>query len=330
MGRVGSSVVGCRMRGLMSVASALALAACGATRAPAPAPVPEPVPARPASDTSVATTPADSARAAPRRATAAMRADSLPVPGTPGSPEIHPLAAMRRAVEPLATLPVLDTREAPEVHVFHGCAGTGTAAATTDGALNVLKNRVDEPADYTPAKFSALTKLTWPPAVQKHRRATWSPADSATVAEHEGAAVMVEGYLAIITDSHGVQSGGVHPEGAETPNCGGTAPGDVDWHVWFNAQPRRNRTRSVVIEFTPRVRAMHPGWTVAKLRQAALDGRRVRASGWLMLDQEHPEQIQPGGGRLATRRTLWEIHPVMTFEVEDDNGEFVPLDDWGP
>jgi hypothetical protein len=30
----------------------------------------------------------------------------------------------------------------------------------------------------------------------------------------------------------------------------------------------------------------------------------VRIRGWLMLDQEHPEQIG------KTRGTLWEIHPI--------------------
>ena len=41
---------------------------------------------------------------------------------------------------------------------------------------------------------------------------------------------------------------------------------------------------------------------------------QVRISGWLMLDQEHPEQIG------KTRGTLWEIHPITRIEVKDANG----------
>ena len=43
------------------------------------------------------------------------------------------------------------------------------------------------------------------------------------------------------------------------------------------------------------------------------------ALGWSMLDQEHPEQLN------QTRGTLWEIHPIMQIEVQQ-NGSWVPLD----
>jgi hypothetical protein len=37
-------------------------------------------------------------------------------------------------------------------------------------------------------------------------------------------------------------------------------------------------------------------------------------SGWLMMDQEHPDQVG------KTRGTLWEVHPVMRLEVERRGG----------
>ena len=44
-------------------------------------------------------------------------------------------------------------------------------------------------------------------------------------------------------------------------------------------------------------------------------------SGWLMLDPEHPDQVG------KTRGTIWEIHPVMRMEVEQQ-GRWVPLDSY--
>jgi len=49
----------------------------------------------------------------------------------------------------------------------------------------------------------------------------------------------------------------------------------------------------------------------------------VRVSGWLLLDQEHPDQV----GR--TRGTIWEVHPIMRFEVQR-GGRWVALDDARP
>jgi hypothetical protein len=43
------------------------------------------------------------------------------------------------------------------------------------------------------------------------------------------------------------------------------------------------------------------------------DSTRVRLSGWLLLDTEHPEEV----GR--TRGTIWEIHPVMRIEARRGN-----------
>jgi hypothetical protein len=37
-----------------------------------------------------------------------------------------------------------------------------------------------------------------------------------------------------------------------------------------------------------------------------------------MLDQEHPEQLE------KTRGTLWELHPIIEFEVRQ-GGDWVPL-----
>jgi len=53
----------------------------------------------------------------------------------------------------------------------------------------------------------------------------------------------------------------------------------------------------------------YPGWTKAKLTALATSKSRVRVSGWILMDPEHPDQVG------KTRATLWEIHPIVKIEV---------------
>jgi hypothetical protein len=95
-----------------------------------------------------------------------------------------------------------------------------------------------------------------------------------------------------------------------------------DWHVWFTKTAGEDRTHSIVIEPTPRIRAMHT-WTLVKMDKIAKDQLRVRISGWVFFDPEHPDQV------LKTRGTIWEIHPVTQIEVMQNNA-WVPLDNFNP
>jgi len=65
----------------------------------------------------------------------------------------------------------------------------------------------------------------------------------------------------------------------------------------------------VVAEVTPRWLAATHGWRLRFLKRLADQGARVRLTGWLMLDPDHPDQIG------KTRGGLWELHPVTTIEV---------------
>jgi hypothetical protein len=138
---------------------------------------------------------------------------------------------------------------------------------------------------------------------------------------HEGIAVRVEGYLPVEERMRGVWQ-----EGGEATNCGFTSPEFADWHAWLvadSAGTRASRAHAVVAEFTPRVRARHLAWTLAKVQAAASRHLRVRLGGWTLYDPEHPEQL----GR--TRGTLWEIHPVTAMDIRVGR-RWVPLDDWEP
>jgi hypothetical protein len=129
------------------------------------------------------------------------------------------------------------------------------------------------------------------------------------VAASERRAVRVEAYVARATLS-----------GPEATNCHGEAAAYRDFHIWLTGSPTGDRTRSEIAEMTPRLRAHHPGWELGRLGDVSRRRERVRVGGWLLLDQEHPDQI----GR--TRGTIWEIHPVTSFEVFR-GGRWVALDD---
>ena len=185
---------------------------------------------------------------------------------------------------------------------FHGCPASGDGG---DPVLNTLKNRVDE-GQWQPATVSALLSLTWPQAIERQSRTHWSKADAADIARNEGAPVQVEGYL---LDAKKL--------GPESCNC--HAVDDVDFHIWLADDPNKGREQSVVIEAGPRVRSVHPAWTIPNLHSISNQKQKVRISGWVMLDPEHPDQVG------KTRGTIWEIHPVMQIETQSGR-TWKPLD----
>lgn len=191
----------------------------------------------------------------------------------------------------------------PAVGTWHGCGPEGDGG---DRELNRHKNRTDE-GDYQPVTLSQLLALRWPREIERRHRDEWSNADAAQVARYEGAPVAVEAFLY-----------GAKLEGPESTNCHSNDPAERDFHLWITESSGAGRENAMVVEMTPRVREGKPGWTVENLARIAQAGQQVRVSGWLMMDQEHPEQLG------NTRGTLWEIHPIMRFDYAD-NGRWIDL-----
>ena len=81
-----------------------------------------------------------------------------------------------------------------------------------------------------------------------------------------------------------------------------------DYHVWLVVNQGDPKSKALVVEVTPRVHDQRSGWSASAL--SSLKGEHVRISGWLLLDQEHPEQLG------HARATLWEIHPIIHIEVD--------------
>ena len=185
---------------------------------------------------------------------------------------------------------------------YNGCPPSGDGG---DPALNTLKNRIDE-ANWQPVTVASILSLTWPQSIEHQSRARWSVADKENIAANEGAPISLEGYL--------VDGKQMSPE-----SCNCHSVNDVDFHIWMVDDAKKDRTQSIVVEVSPRVRAVHPAWTLKNIRQIATTHRRVRISGWLMMDPEHPDQLG------KTRGTIWEVHPIMQIETEQ-GGAWTPLD----
>jgi hypothetical protein len=211
----------------------------------------------------------------------------------------------------LAETEALEAAEKPDPldSLFGGC---GAAGAQPDYALNRLKNRVDE-GTYLPVPLSVVAQLPWPRRVGYRFRNQWTEDETRSVRRFEGVAIEVEGYLV-----------GYRLEIPEPPNCYSTAARDRDYHMWLAEGPRDRERRSVVVEVTPRVRALHPAWNDDALGALVSTRVRVRVRGWLMLDQMHSESVR------LNRATLWEVHPIMQLAWRTDDGEWVALDDRSP
>ncbi len=189
---------------------------------------------------------------------------------------------------------------------YRGCPAEGNGG---DIPFNRLKNRIDSTA-WTPTPFSDVIRLGWPRAIEKRWRSEWGLINRRLIGRDEGRGVAVEGYFA-----------GGKEASPEAVNCHRLSDSSRDWHIWLVGTPGGARSRSIVVEATPAVRERHARWDIETIRALTRQRARVRVSGWLLMDPEHPDQLN------RTRGTLWEIHPVMAIEV-DDGGTWVRLDDY--
>jgi hypothetical protein len=172
-----------------------------------------------------------------------------------------------------------------------------------DVTLNRLKNRIEIPFAYQ--------ELTVPQFMREHesdletpkRRDKFSAEQRKYIEPREQQSVSLVGFLL------GAKRGGI-----ESSNC--HEPDLKDFHVWIGPEKpgsadeaKEMREDAVVVEPTPYFQNKHPTWTLKALQQLAKSGSKVRISGWVMYDPEHPDEIG------KTRATLWEIHPVHKIEV---------------
>ena len=129
----------------------------------------------------------------------------------------------------------------------------------------------------------------------RQQRAKWPQKAVNAVKQWENKGARVEGYLLKVKQ-----------DGPSLCNC--HAREHRDFHIWLAAAEDDDRSSAVVVEVL-RTQDQHEAWRLRILSRLAKDKAKVRISGWLMWDQEHPDQIG------QTRGTLWEIHPIHKIEV---------------
>lgn len=233
-----------------------------------------------------------------------------PLPGAP-APAPPPIVPRQRTSRRLFDEPedVEPPSTAPKVDALEDCPLGGDGG---DHQLNELKNRTHA-GDWRKTSVEKMLDLMWPDGIEKKNRGNWpSEALKEVMANEKKGAIQMTGWLAA-----------VKKEGEESCNC--HSPTAVDFHMWLVDDPTKankaDRWQSVVCETTPRVSSQHDGgWGLQRIAKVVTNRMQVRLSGWLMMDQEHPEQLQ------KTRGTLWEMHPVITFEIRQ-NDEWVLLED---
>ena len=189
---------------------------------------------------------------------------------------------------------------------FEGC---GPAGSQPDYVLNRRKNRIDSTDAYVAIPWPMLAALPWPRSTGYRFRNQWTAGEREAADRYEGVAIQVEGFLAAY-----------RLEVPEPPNCYSRLPRHKDYHMWLSETPHQKKKRSIVVEITPRLRAVHPEWTESRLAALRRTQARIRVSGWLMLDEMHPENVE------GNRITLWEIHPITRIEWQRADSSWAGLD----
>jgi len=199
-----------------------------------------------------------------------------------------------------------------------GDAKSGSAEAMQNDHKNNFCAQGD-PAPIDIAKLTALEKSAESAEKTKKYKAGQPPPDRSFLASlGEGNAAVFEGYVFE-----------ARQECDETVNCGTAVPNadsSHDIHLYMLGQPRTT-TKSdpvskqdaeectgFVVEMVPHYRPAE--WTSCNVNDVASRGLRVRVTGQQMFDGSHvPCKGGQAVGSNPRRVTLWEIHPVYSFEV---------------
>jgi hypothetical protein len=183
---------------------------------------------------------------------------------------------------------------------YHGCPINGLTKIANLRTLNRAKNRFVAP------KVSDIDQTVTLQAMEQ-------PGADIDRFDPTRAAV-IEGFVV------GIKVGGV-----ETVNCKAADSLFRDTHIEIALTNDHHlaTTKRVIVEVTPRWRyAMEKqgaDWTTEGLA-AALLGRKVRFTGWLLFDVEHLNEAvntdpADAKGKKNWRATDWEIHPVTSIKV---------------
>jgi hypothetical protein len=140
----------------------------------------------------------------------------------------------------------------------------------------------------------------------------------------EGKLVAVNGFVLI-----------ARQEGAESVNCGHTAPNEPVYHdIHISIVPSANESNEcsgIVAEMSPHHRPAE--WTAENVNSLAKKHHPVRVVGNLFFDSSHvPCENGVGVPSNPKRFSLWEVHPIYKLEVcatgNCANGGWTEFSDW--
>jgi hypothetical protein len=186
-----------------------------------------------------------------------------------------------------------DSSMAPEV--LQGIPREGKGG---DPLLNAQKNRNTAP---TTVKQMTVQEIIGLPhdvldAEGRRNRDKWSGSATSYAEKVESQGVILDGFLVRAKES-----------GLESAN--GYVDSLRDFHIWISDAAGDEKASSVIVEMTPRWKAIHPEWRLRYLTALSRTHARVRVTGWLLWDEEHASEVE------KSRGTQWEIHPITKFEV---------------
>ncbi len=204
--------------------------------------------------------------------------------------------------QPQEIPPVREFGMAPET-----IGGVGVDGKGGDRELNREKNRFDAPKNFADLDAEAIMQIpsTLLAEAGRKKREYWSGEERTYDSQEESQGIRLTGYLIAVRESG--------PE-----SCNGYSDSLRDFHIWIAEHPDDWKANAVIVEMTPRWKSVHPEWQLRELERLAGRHARVRASGWLMWDEEHPDEVG------KSRGTQWEVHPVTNFEIYS-GGAWQPL-----
>jgi hypothetical protein len=187
---------------------------------------------------------------------------------------------------------------------FHGIPPQGIGG---DSLLNIKKNRWYAPQNYTDMSIADIMNLPHDSlsSMEARDRKNWTPGAALQAASGEAIGVRTTGYFIY-----------ARKEGKES--CNGDDTNYVDFHLWIADSFVKVEDGSLIAEAIPYWKEQFPKWMIDTFQTMAFRNVQVRISGWIMWDEDHPEQLG------KSRASLWEIHPITKFEYYS-NGSWQTL-----
>jgi len=197
------------------------------------------------------------------------------------------------------------------------CPKTGCAPSGSKGAVfNATKRRSILTSSGRLLKFSDFKTLQTQAQklVSQGKELTQSDRNklsgltvSGGVTVKEGSQARIVGFISKDSDPHANKK--------ESVNCRLTGAESNDFHFSITPDPDDSEFESIVVEMVPQGRK--PGWTLARLKRARDEERKVMVVGRLFYDNDHVVNADAAhniGGQPA-RFSLWELHPVARCYV---------------